>query len=213
MPMRASGKQVGASVGKMLFGGQDAKRIQHRLEKKGGEKLQQALIKRGVTDVDTKDIAKALAGESRGGWSQSRYKQVVAALQDVGMAQKAKSASSMVLKAARNAQQTLDGPHLTPEQIKARLKELARERRSEANAEESEAQMGVLDRMRGAQGRANKVDLAAQEGALLESQNPFSETSSVRDVRDQLRKDLGMQPKIALNKPKNNVDDEMGFQA
>ncbi len=197
----------------MLFAGRSAKVIQHHLEKKGGEKLQQALVKRGVTGVDTKDIAKALSGESRGSWSQSRYKQVVAALQDAGLAQTAKSASAMVLKASRNAQQELDGPHLTPEQIKARLKDLARERRSEAETEEAEHQMGVLDRARGAQGRANKVDLAAQEAALLESKLPASETSTVRKVREELRKDLGLQPRIALPKPKNKVDDEMGFQA
>lgn len=210
--MRASGKQIGASVGKMIFRGQDEKRIHHRLEKIGGEKLQQALANRGIVDADTREIAQALSGKGRG-WSQSKYKQVVAALQDVGVAQHAKSASSMVLKASRNAQQELEGPHLTPEQIKARMKELARERREEANAEEEAQQMGVLDRMRGAQGRANKVDKAAQEGALLEALPDTSTGSTVRSVRDELRKDLGLQPKIALPKRKNDVDETTGFQA
>lgn len=118
----------------------------------------------------------------------------------------------MVLKASRNAQQELEGPHLTPEQIKARMKELARERREEANAEDAEHQMGILDRMRGAQGRANKIDKAAQEGALLEGLPETSTGSTVRSVREELRKDLGLQPKIALNKPKKDVDDATGFQ-
>ncbi len=202
MPQRASGKQIGVSVGKMLFAGQDTKRIQHHLEKKGGEKLQKALVRRGVTDLNTKDIAKALTGESRGAWSQSRYKQVVAALQDAGLAQTAKSASSMVLKAARNAQEELEGPHLTPEQLKARFKVLARERRAEAEAEEVGHKTGVLDRMRGAQGRANKI-----------SENPLPEETTVRGVRDQLRQDLGLRPKIVLSKPKDDEGKQTGFQA
>lgn len=202
MPMRASGKEIGASVGKMLFGGQDAKRIQHRLDKKGGEKLQQALVKRGVTDVDTKEISKALSGESKRLWSQNRFKQVVAALQDSGLAHAAKSASSMVLKAARNAQQELEGPQLTPEQIKARLKILARDRRSEAEAEEASHEVGILDHMRGAQGRANKV-----------SENAKAEEPTVRGTREQLRQDMGLQPKIVLPKPKNNEEKQTGFQA
>lgn len=210
--MRASGKQVGASVGKMLFRGQDEKRIHHRLEKIGGEKLQQALANRGIVDADTREIAQALSGKGRG-WSASKYKQVVAALQDVGMAQQAKSASAMVLKASRNAQQELDGPHFTPEQIKARMKQLARERRQEANAEESSDQMGILDRMRGAQGRANKIDKAAQEGALLEALPETSTGSTVRSIREELRKDLGLQPKIALPKPKKEGQEPSDFQA
>jgi hypothetical protein len=186
----------------MLFGGQDAKRIQHRLDKKGGEKLQQALVKRGVTDVDTKEISKALSGESRGNWSQGRFKQVVAALQDAGLAQAAKSASSMVLKAARNAQQEMEGPHLTPEQIKARLKVLARERRSEAEAEAASHEVGILDRMRGAQGRANKV-----------AEDPVPEETTVRGTREQLRQDVGLRPKIVLPKPNNLSKIDTGFQA
>ena len=197
----------------MIFRGQDEKRIHHRLEKIGGEKLQQALANRGIVDADPKEIAQALSGKGRG-WPASKYKQVVAALQDVGVAQHAKSASSMVLKASRNAQQELDGPHLTPEQIKARMKVLARERREEANAEEENAgRMGILDRMRGSQGRANKIDKAAQEGALLDALPETSTGSTVRSIREELRKDLGLQPKIALPKPKKEDDFGSDFQA
>ncbi len=127
--MRESGKAIGASVGRMMFANQSAKRIERHLEKTGGEKLAQALSKRGLGGMKNEDIAKALTGELRGraGWSQGKMKNVVAALQDAGLAHTEKSASHMVLQASKN---------IDPEQ-KERLKALARERRKEANLEEA----------------------------------------------------------------------------
>lgn len=211
--MRASGKEIGSSVGRMIFRGQDTKRIQRRLEKVGDEKLKTALAKRGAGDVDTREIAKAMSGEGKG-WSPLKYKKVVAALQDVEVAQKAKSASAMVLKASRDAQQALEGPRLSPEQLKARMKVLARERRGEANAEETAAEgTGVLDRMRGAMGRANKAErMTAQARLEEEAAMEVSPESTVRGLRESLRKDLGMQPRIRLPKPKKDTDGMTGFQ-
>lgn len=198
--MRASGKQIGASVGKMVFHGQDAKRIAHRLEKIDSDKLKQALVKRGAGSIDTKDIAEAMSGKGRG-WSQVKYKQVVAALQDVGVARTAKSASSMVLKASRNAQDAFEGPRMSPEQLKAHMKNLARERRSEAETEGSESSMGVLDRMRGAMGTANKGESV-----------PVEQGKTVRETRELMRKDMALQPKIVVSKPKSAEDASAGFQ-
>jgi hypothetical protein len=211
--MRASGKEIGTSVGKMVFRGQDAKRIERRLEKVGDEKLKAALTKRGAGDVGRREIAKAMSGEGKG-WSQLKYKKVVAALQDVEVAQKAKSASAMVLKASRDAQPSLEGPRLTPEQLKARMKGLARERRGEANAEEAAAEgTGVLDRMRGAMGRANKAErMTAQAHLEEEAGAEVSSEGTVRSLRESLRKDLGMQPRIRLPKPKKGTDELAGFQ-
>ncbi len=208
--MRASGREIGSSVGRMIFRGQDARRIERRLEKVGADKLKSALAKRGAGDVEIGDIAKAMSGKEKA-WTPLKYKKVVAALQDVEVAQKAKSASAMVLKASRDAQAALEGPHLSPEQLKVRMKELARERRAEADAEEEG--LGVLDRMRGAMGRANKAErLTAQARLEEERAGATGSASTVRELRESLRKDLGMQPKIRLPKPKGSVDASTGFQ-
>ena len=200
--MRASEKQVGASVGKMLFSGRDAKRIQNHLDKKGGEKFQQALAKRGVTDVDTKEISKALSGEGKGHWTQSRYKRVVAALQDAGLAMTDKSASSMVLKAARNAQQELADLHPTLEQTKGRIKTSVQRRREEIAEENTAKNGGIMEQMRGAQRTAN-----------MKPESSDSEESSVRGMRDQMKQDLGLKPKIVLPKPNILSKIDTGFQA
>lgn len=212
--MRASGKEIGSSVGRMIFRGQDAKRIERRLEKVGEDKLKAALTKRGAGNVDTKEIAKAMSGEGKG-WSPLKYKKVVAALQDVEVAQKAKSASAMVLKASRDAQKAIEGPIFTPEQLKARMKMLARERRGEANAEEAAAEgAGVLDRMRGAMGRANKAERQTAAARLEEASAGAAEgPKTVRGLREELRKDLGLQTRIRLPKPKIDADPGTGFQS
>ncbi|MCR4256236.1 MAG: hypothetical protein NUW08_00860 [Candidatus Uhrbacteria bacterium] len=214
MPMRASGKEIGSSVGRMIFRGQDAKRIERRLEKVGDEKLKVALTRRGAGDVDTREIAKAMSGEGKG-WSPLKYKKVVAALQDVEVAQKAKSASAMVLKASRDAQQALEGPRLTPEQLKEKMKGLARERRGEANAEEDAGEgTGILDRMRGAMGMANKAEQTTAVARLAEASGGKAESDrTVRGLREELRKDLGLQSRMRLPKPKNQGDVGMGFQS
>ncbi len=211
--MRASGKEIGSSVGRMIFRGHDAKRIERRLEKVGDEKLKAALIKRGAGDVDTREIAKAMSGDGKG-WSQLKYKKVVAALQDVDVAQKAKSASAMVLKASREAQQALEGPRFTPEELKARMKMLARERRADADAEEATEGSGILDRMRGAIGRANKVEQTTTTARLAEESKGEPEAErTVRGLREELRKDLGLQPRMRLPKPKNQGGVGTGFQS
>ncbi len=208
--MRASGKEIGSSVGRMIFRGQDARRIERRLEKAGAEKLKSALERRGAGDVEIGDIAKAMSGKEQG-WTPLKYKKVVAALQDVEVAQKARSASAMVLKASRDAQAALEGPQLSPAQLKARMKELARERRAEAETEEG--QLGVLDRMRGAMGRANKAERMTAQARLAEERASGTETQpTVRALREALRKDMGLQPRIRLSKPKKSVDGATGFQ-
>lgn len=189
-------------MGKMLFSGRDSKRIQHHLDKKGGEKFQQALAKHGVSDVNTKEISKALSGEAKGHWTQSRFKRVVAALQDVGLAMTDKSASSMVLKAARTAQQELADLHPTLEQTKGRIKTSVQRRREEIAEEERAKNGGIMEQMRGAQRTAN-----------LKPEDADSEESTVRGMRDQLKQDMGLKPKIVLPKPNNLNEKGMGFQA
>lgn len=195
--MRESGKAIGASVGRMIFAGRSTERIQQRLDKVGGEKLAQALSKRGLGGLKNEDIAKALTGESRGraGWSQGKMKNVVAALQDAGLAHTEKSASHMLLQASKNLQpQQKEIPGYTPEQ-EARFKAIARERRKEATAEETEESgSGILDRMRGAVGRVNKQ--------AVPSETVGNAAGSIK-----------LKPRIAAAKPKKEDTGLTGFQA
>jgi len=215
MPMRSSGKAIGASVGRMIFAGQSAKRIEHNLTTKvGNEKLHAALTKRGVTGVEAKDIAKAMTGEIRGraGWSQGKLKNVVEALQEVGVAHAEKSASHMVLQAAKNiAPAAVEEPHMSADQLKARYKEMSRERREEANAEETgDEHLGVLDRARGAMGRANA---SSNQTPPAEAETTEERPDAVRQVREQLREKMDLRPEIRVPKPNNPFSNGSGFQA
>ena len=214
MPMRASGKAIGASLGRMIFAGQSSKRIEHNLNKVGAQKINAALSKRGVSGVEIKDIAKAMTGETRGraGWTQGKLKDVVEALQDVGVAHAEKSASHMVLQAAKNIEpQAVEEPHMSANAFKARMKEFSRERRAEAEAEErGEEHMGVLDRMRGDMGRANAVGAGLP---IPEEGSEASDDQTVRGARDELRKQLQLQPKIRVPKTDNPFQSGTGFQS
>lgn len=208
MPQRASRSAIGASVGKMVFHGQSAKRIEHRLKNVDQGKLKAALGKRGMATAAHKDIAKVLAGESRAGWNQARLRDVVEALQEVGLAKGEKSASEMVLKASRNAQADAN-PGLSAGAVKARMKNLARERRAEAEGEatQGEASMSILDRARGAMGRANKVSTSPAEIEIGED----SANATVRKLRETMRQDMKLQPKLVIPKPEEKPFDKDTF--
>lgn len=192
----------------MVFHGQSAKRIEHRLKSVDQDKLKEALGRRGMASAANKDIAKVLAGESRAGWNQARLRDVVEALQEVGLAKGEKSASEMVLKASRNAQADAN-PGLSAGAVKARLKGLARERRAEAEAEAmpGESSMSVLDRMRGAMGRANKV----QGNQPAEAAAEDSANATVRKLRETMRQDMKLQPKLVIPKPPEKPFDKDTF--
>lgn len=200
MPQRASNQLVSTNVGKMIFHGQSAKRIEHALGKVDQIKMKEALSRRGLGGKDHKEIAKVLSGEHRSGWRHSELKNLVEALQDVKIARHAKSAGEMVLMASRDAQLQAN-PGLSVGAIKARLKVIAKEQRAEAEAVPDEREMTVLDRMRGAAGRANKVEIPETEPA----------NKSVRKMREEIRQEMKLQPKIVV--PKKSEDGGIGFQA
>ncbi|MCE9586323.1 hypothetical protein K8R04_03320 [Candidatus Uhrbacteria bacterium] len=207
MPQRASNQDIGTNVGKMIFHGQSAKRIEHTLGTVDKGKMKDALSRRGLGGKDHKEIAKVLSGEHRSGWRHSELKNLVEALQEVKIAKHAKSAGEMVLMASREAQLKAN-PGLTAGAIKARLKRIAQEQRSEAEAVPSEREMTVLDRMRGAAGRANKVDRASQ------METPSADepaNKSVRKMRDEIRQEMNLQPRIVV--PKKTDEGISGFQA
>jgi len=203
MPMRASKKAVGSHVGRMIFNSGSKRTIERRLNKANQGDLRKSLQLRGLGEVKNEDIAKVMAGEHRAGWSQHKMRQVVEALQDAGVARTARTASQMVTQASRDAQL----------ETKAGMKRLARERRREANEEEAgpHGAEGVLDRMRGAMGKANKVDT---RGAIAHTPSESSVTKSDRKKPFKGGK-LELQPKIAI--PKKEKDDKenpyRGFQA
>lgn len=201
MPQRASNLTIGTNIGKMIFHGQSTKRIESALGKVNKEKMQEALSKRGLGGKDHKEIAKVLSGEHRSGWRHSDLKNLVAVLQDVDLAKHAKSAGEMVLKASREAQAEAN-PGLSAGAIKNRLKRIAREQRAEAEAP-TETEPSILDNMRGAMGRANKVVRATPEGV--------SGNADIRKLRDEVRQEMKLQPKIVI--PKKPLSDGRGFQA
>lgn len=214
MPQRASNQRVSANVGKIIFHGQTSKRIEHTLGTVDQKKMQDALSRRGLGGKDHKEIAKVLSGEHRSGWRHSDLKNLVEALQEVKIAKHALTAREMVLQASKDAQLEAN-PGLTAGAIKNRLKRIARERREEADATEAATPeaTSVLDRMRGAMGRANKVDRAAAVERETKNGSDKNETGSeiLRRMRGEVRQDLKLQPKIIV--PKKSTDTGSGFQA
>jgi len=209
MPQRASNQLIGANVGKMIFHGQSSKRIEHALGKVDQQKMQEALKRKGLSGKVHKEIAKVLTGEHRAGWRQNDLKNLVEALQEVKVAKHALTAREMVLQASKDAQLQAN-PGLSAEAIKNRLKRIAREQREEANAQDGSGgqKMGVLDRMRGAMGRANAKQ------ASVNTENQAAETTGteiLRRMRGEVRHELELQPKVVI--PKKSSDINKGFQA
>ena len=193
MPMRASKKAMGSHVGRMIFRSSSKRTIERRLNKVNQNDLRNSLKRKGLSEIKTDDIAKVMSGDHRAGWSQYKIRRVVEALQEVGVAQRARSASQMVTQASRDAQL----------ETKERMKKLARERRKEVNSEipketTEKKTSGILDRMRGAIGRANKIksnNLSGEKNLAEENvANPFETTR------------MKLQPKIRL--PKKEKDDD-----
>lgn len=177
----------------MIFHGDTAHHIEHKLGSVNQDALHNALAKRGMAS-ERKDIAKVLTGEHRAGWNQAKLRDVVEALQEVGLAKGEKSASEMVLRASRDAQAAAN-PGLSAGAVKARLKGIAVERRAEAETEESAEHMGILDRMRGDMGRANKSD---HKPGTDNPDEPANKT--VRQIREQMSQDLKLRPHLDIPK-------------
>ncbi len=201
--MQASRKDVGSAVGRMVFGGQSSKKgIARQLRAVDSEKLKTAFERHGLGDVSIEKASEVLSGKNRAGWSTGKIKKTVQALQDVHVASAHQGASKMVLTATRNAQEKTV---MTPEQKAKYFKQLARERRLEANQEEqiSNEPMGVLDRMRGGTGRANSV--SAQTTGVTDKKG------SIRGLRDEMREQMKLAPKMVIPPP-SSTDSEKGFQ-
>jgi len=204
MPQRATNQSVSSSVGKMIFHGQSAKRIEHRLKTVDQGKMKDLLVHRGLSK-DTSEMAKVLSGEHRSGWSPAKLRSAVEVLQEVGLARKAKTAHEMVLTASRTAQAAAN-PGLSALAVKRRLKGLAVERRAEAGTDTQST--GVLDNMRGAAGRANAVN--REQGAESSTEEPANK--SVREMREEIRQEMKLQPRLDVSK-NSQKKDGFGFQA
>lgn len=214
MPMRASRKDVGTTLGRVIFKGKASSQgIQRKLTNVSQTKLQDAMEHRGLSGVTHKEIGDVLTGKDRAGWSTKRLKQAVEVLQDVGIASKKETASSMVMRVSQSASGQ-GGVKLkevlTSSQYKRHMQEQARERREEAETEEKEKgeTVSVLDRMRGDMGRANKAAKAAPPEDL-------SANGNIREMRETMRETLTLQPKVVLPKPKKSDESESApfFQA
>lgn len=197
--MQASRRDLGASVGRMIFHGRGVERT---LREVGNDKLKSALQKHGLGDVSVEKMADVLSGKDRAGWSQAKVKRAVQALQDVHVASAHQGAGQMVLTASREAQ--TKEPKMSAEERKLYMQKLARERRAEANAEAegtTTGSVGVLDGMRGAMGRANK-----QQGpAAATAKGVPEDVGGARALREEMRQQLHLAPKMVV--PKSKMDD------
>lgn len=149
-------------------------------------------------------VAKVLSGKDRAGWSTGKMKRAVQALQDVHVASTHQGASKMVLTASRTAQEKRV---LSPEQKKQYFQQLARQRRLEGNQEAEQASqesMSVLDRMRGAAGRANKRDTSFGSSTA---------NAEIRGLREEMREQMKLAPKLVIPPPQKRDDETEGFQA
>ncbi len=197
MPLRAPNIHMNAAVGRMIFGGGATKKtIAKSLNAVPAEKWQKALQKQGLHGMTVDKLSHALSGNDRAGISQHEMKRVVAALQETGVASEAQGAGHMVLTAARQAQELHAAPTpRSPVEVKRQMKKLAQERRKEANDEDAqkvgEENVSVLDRMRGAQGMANK-----RTPAQTAEETPSSKPESRSNQGPKLA------PKIVIPNPK-----------
>lgn len=197
----------------MLFQGRDEHAIMRRLKSVGPSKLREALAKRGLQNVSTKELTDVLTGKHQSGWSQAKLRNTVEAFQDLKVARAARSASAMVLTASREAQEAAAKTAMGNELLKSKMRHLvARERgASETGPETGEEPVGILDRMRGTQGRAN-----VSERSVSKVPETTASSGTIRELRERWREELGIKKtKIQLPKPKNgqNGQNKPGFQA
>jgi hypothetical protein len=208
--MRASRKDIGKTLGSVIFRGKATSHgIQRKLAGASQTRLEQAMEHRGLSGVTKKEIGDVLTGKDRAGWSSKNLKKAVEVLQDVGIASKKETASSMVMRVSQSAAGQ-GGVKLkevlTATQYKRHMQEQSRERREEAEEEEKKKKSGsvsVLDRMRGDMGRANKpTDAAAAETAPA--------GTNIRETREALREQIALRPSIVLPKPVPSSPAESG---
>ncbi len=206
MPLRASNRDIGTSVGKMIFHGKTAKGIMRSLKGADQSKLSKSLERRGLGHLSHEKIADVLSGKDRAGLRHGELKGIVESLQSSGLASAKRTASEMVTQASREAQLKAN-PGLTPEAIKRRLKGIAVEQRVEANLEEQmkqapagESVSGILDRMRGAQGRANS------------KQSTTNNQQLTGDNKQASPERMKLQPRFTIPKP-TDEGAGTGFQA
>ncbi len=205
MPQRATAQQHGFLLGKTIFRGANQKQIERRIFGMDQKKLTGALQKRGLEKVSTKEVVDVLTGKSRTGLKARDMARVVQAFQDLGVATDREGASTLVMRAGRTAQGMENGvtlkDTLTEGQFKRRMRDLAVERRAEADAELQGAgaeRLGVRERMRQALGRAP----SDMPGLGTQGQ---SEGAAIRSIRDQLREQLSLRPTFTVPKPPPGV--------
>ena len=206
--MQASRRDISSAVGRMVFGGQSTKKgIARQLRAVDSDKLKDAMQRHGLGGESMEKVAKVLSGKDRAGWSAAKMKKAVQALQDVHVASAHQGASKMVLTASKNAQERRI---LSPEEKKKYFQQLARERRTEANQEAEQvmegSSMSILDRMRGAAGRANKTSASGTASTVNGGRE------DIRGLREEMREQMKLAPKLVIPKPSEDTDSAPGFQ-
>lgn len=207
MPPRVSRQALGTHVGRVIFQSRaTTKLIAKKLESLPGEKLKSALERRGLGDVSVKKLSEVLSGQDRTGMKQHELKQAVEALQEVGVAKKARTASKMVQTAADEIQKGrgLNSLEQHGRNLKKNLNDLGAQRALEEEMMRRAGRgepVGVLEKMRGVVGsmqRANRDGegmTKAMEKLASDPEQHMAEQDQggIRGLRHSIRRVLGIQ--------------------
>ncbi len=194
----------------MIFKGQatSAKRIAQTLQALPADKLKVAMEKRGLKDVSIKKLSEVLAGKDKVGMKHGELKNVVEALQEVGVARQARTASQMVMTASQEARTVrgVSGSSRDREVLFNNTNEISGARALEegdnhSTSSAAEESRGILARMRGVVGqmqRANRDEGAPSAEFASLQKNPEEHLASqdqggIRGLRFSMRRALGIQ--------------------
>lgn len=206
MPQRVSQQAIGTHVGRVIFGGQaTSKLIAHKLDSLPADKLKAAMQRRGLGDVSLKKVSDVLSGKDKVGMKQHDLKRMVEALQEVGVAKQASTASHMVMTAAQEIQKgnglmSLDAHGQRFSQpISAQSATLSAEMKDAART--SSEPKGILARLRGVVGEMQKANRDVAEGASshaldglranAEARVSTQDEGGIRGLRQSMRSALG----------------------
>lgn len=185
MPQRVSQQAIGTHVGRVIFGGQaTSKLIAHKLDSLPADKLKAAMQRRGLGDVSLKKVSDVLSGKDKAGMKQHDLKRMVEALQEVGVARQATSASHMVMTAAQEIQK--GNGLMSLDAHGQRFSRPASVQRATMSAEMKDAARtssepkGILARLRGVVGEMQKANRDVAEGASSQVLDKLRADADVR---------------------------------
>jgi len=206
MPMRASRQDLGTHVGRVIFRSQaTSKAIEKKLSALPADKLKAAMERRGLGDVSVKKLSEVLSGKDKVGMKQHDLRRAVEALQEVGVAKEARTASQMVQTAAQEIQKGNGLRSIDPgKRLLKNMNDVGAQRQLEEQMMRSEGRgepVGIMEKVRGVIGsmqRANKDGAGMTKAMEKLTANPEVHVSGddqggIRGLRHSIRQALGIQ--------------------